>query len=221
MTTDFEHSRTMMVDCQIRTNNVTNHNVLQAFLNVPKEAFVSAAQRPLAYIDEDLPISQDNSSRFLMESMSMAKLIQLADISKSCIVLDIGCGTGYSTAILSTLCDSVVAIEADENLAESATQTLVELGYDNAAVVNGAHEMGLPSEGPYDAIFVGGAVDDVPGSLIDQLKEGGRLVAVVGQGNSAVARLYQKQNGIVDHRDAFNCAVKPLPGFEKTVEFEF
>ena len=87
MTTDYEHARNTMVDCQIRTNGVTNHNVINAFQSVPKEAFVSAAQRPLAYIDEDLPLSQGNDQRYVMESMSMAKLVQLADITNEWMTL--------------------------------------------------------------------------------------------------------------------------------------
>ena len=221
MITDFEHARTTMVDCQIRTNGVTSHKVINAFLNVPKEEFVSAAQRPLAYIDEDLPISQTNEHRFLMESMSMAKLIQLADITEECIVLDVGCGTGYSTAVLSSLGASVVAVECNEELCETATKTLMELGYDNAVVVNGPLEKGLASEGPFDAVFIGGAIDAVPQTILDQLKDGGRLVAVIGNGNSATAKLFRKTDGVIGVIDAFNCAVKSLPGFDKPAEFVF
>ncbi len=221
MMIDYEKARQTMVDCQVRPNDVTNHNVLQAFLSVPREAFVSAAQKPLAYIDEDLPLTSHGASRFLMEAMSMSKLIQLAEVGEEDIVLDIGCASGYSTAILSKLCSSVVAVESDEDLAAQSTQTLMDLGCDNAVVTNGPLQKGLASEGPYDVIFVGGAVENLPNDLIDQLKDGGRLVVVQGTGNAGVARIYSRDNNVIGSRDAFNCAVMPLPGFEKEASFVF
>ncbi len=218
---DFDKARTTMVDCQVRPNDVTDYKVLEAFSSVPREAFVSAAQKPLAYIDEDLAVSSGGSTRYLMEAMSMSKLIQLAEIGKDSIVLDIGCATGYSTAIISTLCDSVVALESDDELAEQATQTLTELGYDNAAVVSGELKLGYAKEGPYDVIFIGGAVETLPEALGKQLKEGGRLVVVEGTGNAGVAKLYIREGDNLGARVAFNCAVMPLPGFEKAEEFVF
>ena len=221
MMIDFEKARETMVDCQIRPSDVTNHNIIAAFLAVPREAFVSAAQKPLAYIDEDLPLSSDGTSRYLMEAMTMSKLIQLAGIEEDNIVLDIGCATGYSTAVLSKLCTSVVALESDATLADQATQTLIDLGYDNAAVVNGPLEQGYAKEGPYDVIFIGGAVQFLPEGIIQQLKDGGRLVVVEGTGNAGVARLFRREHGSVSGMTAFNCAVMPLPGFETAEEFTF
>ena len=218
---DFEKARQTMVDCQIRPNDVTNHDIIAAFMHVPRESFVSTAQKPLAYIDEDLPVNASGSARFLMETMSMSKLIQLAEIDEDCIVLDIGCATGYSTAVLSMLCNSVVAVESDAELAEQASQTLVELGYDNAVVVNAPMENGYAKEGPYDVIFVGGAVEVLPEHLASQLKEGGRLVVVEGTGNAGVARVLTKFDDHLGTRTAFNCSIQPLPGFNKTAEFVF
>ncbi|WP_341760415.1 protein-L-isoaspartate O-methyltransferase [Candidatus Endowatersipora endosymbiont of Watersipora subatra] len=219
--TNFEHARRQMVECQLRPNGVTNYNVINAFLSIPREDFVSKAQRPLAYIDRSFLISQGDESRFLSDAMSMAKLIQLARITLDCIVLDIGCGTGYSTAILSTLCKSVVAIESDSELAERAKHILMKRGFNNTAVVKAPLEAGLATEGPYDIIFIGGGVEQIPDTLKDQLKEKGRLVAVIGFGNSGVARLYKKSMGIVSQRDAFNCSMNPLPGFKKRTRFLF
>jgi len=218
---DFEKARLNMVDCQIRPNDVTDHDIIAAFLHVPREKFVSAAQKPLAYIDEDLPVSASGTDRYLMETMSMSKLIQLAEIEEDNIVLDVGCATGYSTAVLSRLCNSVVAVETDETLAEQASQTLLELGYDNAVVVNSPMQNGFAKEGPYDVIFVGGAVETVPDQLAGQLKEGGRMVVVEGTGNTGVARVYSKVDGYLSARTAFNCAVMPLPGFEAASGFVF
>jgi protein-L-isoaspartate(D-aspartate) O-methyltransferase len=219
---DFQQARTTMMDCQIRPNNVTDFAVLTAFDTVPREEFVPARNRELAYIDEDIAVHADKVGafrRYLMEPMSMAKLVELADIETDDIVLDIGCASGYSTAILSLLCNSVVALECDETLAAQAGERLTELDFDNAVVVNGALDEGYPGEGPYDVIFIGGAVDFLPEALFAQLKEGGRLVVVEGLGNAGVARLYVKSSGLTSGRSAFNCAAKPLPGFQAAEEF--
>ena len=218
---DFERKRTIMVDRQIRPNDVTDPRVLSAFLAVPREEFVSSSQQELAYMDEDIPVSNTDDQRFLMEPTALAKLVQLAGIREDDIVLDVGCATGYSTAILSQLCGSVVALETDESLAEQASETLIRLAFDNAAVVTGDLPAGYAKEAPYDVIFVGGAVDCVPGALIDQMKTGGRLVAVEGHGNTARARLYLREDDGAAARTAFNCALMPLPGFSKEAVFQF
>ena len=221
---DHEQARINMVDCQIRPNDVTNFAVLEVFGSVPREEFVPARNRDLAYVDEDIAVHADvvgAYKRYLMEPMSMARLVQLAAIQKDDIVLDVGCGTGYSTAVLSMLCSSVVAVECDETLAAQAGEHLTELNYDNAVVVTGALEAGYPGEGPYDVIFIGGAIDIVSEELLSQLKDGGRLVTVEGHGNSGSACLYTNSGNQVSGRKAFNCAVKPLPGFESAESFEF
>ncbi|WP_394891673.1 protein-L-isoaspartate O-methyltransferase [Mesorhizobium sp. AaZ16] len=224
MNTDYSEQRVKMVDGQIRTTDVTKLALLDAMLTVPREAFVSANRRSLAYIDEDLLIAApdgDRGARYLMEPSPFAKLVQLADVKPSDFVLDVGCGTGYCSAVLSRLASSVIALESDPTLAEFATDALAELGYDNAVVVQGPLREGYASEAPYDVIFVGGSVEEVPQTFFDQLKEGGRLVVVVGQGNAGVARLYLKTAGEVSGRSAFNAAIKPLPGFERVRTFEF
>jgi protein-L-isoaspartate(D-aspartate) O-methyltransferase len=164
--------------------------------------------------DADLP-------RYLMEPSPFAKLAQLAEILSSDFVLDVGCGTGYSSAVLSRLASSVIALESDATLAAKATSTLSSLGYDNVVVVTAPLAAGYPSQAPYDVIFIGGSVEQVPEALLAQLKDGGRLVVVEGRGNAGVASVYLKAGAIVTARRAFNAAVKPLPGFNRTHEFEF
>ncbi|MER9477084.1 protein-L-isoaspartate O-methyltransferase [Mesorhizobium sp. M0520] len=222
MSADFAERRVKMVDGQIRTTDVTSAPLLEAMLVVPREAFVSAGQRDLAYIDEDIRIADTaDGPRYLMEPSPLAKLMQLADIGPSDSVLDVGCGAGYSAAILSRLASSVVALESDEALAETATSTLTALGCGNVTVVHGPLPQGHADKAPYDVILIGGSVGEVPAALFDQLAEGGRLVAVEGQGNSGVARLFFKTGGVVTGRRAFNAAIKPLPGFERIPAFEF
>ncbi|UDF29681.1 UNVERIFIED_ORG: protein-L-isoaspartate O-methyltransferase [Roseateles sp. XES5] len=215
---DYKAARTKMVDNQIRTTDVTALEVLDAFLTVAREEFVPAAVKPLAYIDNDTQVSP---GRYIMEPSPLAKLVQLAEIAPSDVVLEVGCGTGYASAVLSLLGSSVVALESDADLAASATETLARLGYDNVAVVTGGLEAGYAPEAPYDVVFVHGAVEFVPDALFAQLRDGGRLVVVEGYGNAAQARLYIKESGRVAERSAFNTAVKPLPGFRKAKEFVF
>jgi protein-L-isoaspartate(D-aspartate) O-methyltransferase len=224
MSANYSEMRVKMVDGQIRTTDVTNAAILLAMGSVPREAFVDAKLRELAYIDEDLeiaPAENGRPARFLMEPSPFAKLLQLAEIQPTDIVLDIGCGTGYSSAVISSLAASVVALESDSVLAERAAAALSGPGHDNVSVVAGPLAEGHPAKAPYDVIFVGGAVDEIPQALFAQLNERGRLVAVEGRGNAGVARLYLKDNGFVTGRRAFNAAVKPLPGFERIEAFEF
>ena len=224
MNADYSQYRQKMVDGQLRTTDVTSAAVLAAMGSVPREAFVDARRRELAYIDEDIEIaapSGDSGGRYIMEPSPFAKLVQLADIRPGDVVLDVGCATGYSAAVLSRLASSVIAVESDAALAERATGILGGLGFDNAVVVHGPLQAGYAAEGPYDVIVLEGAVGEIPPALFDQLRDGGRLVAVEGYGNAGVARLHVKVDGIVTGRRAFNAAVKPLPGFEKAPAFVF
>jgi protein-L-isoaspartate(D-aspartate) O-methyltransferase len=224
MEADYAQRRIRMVDGQLRTTDVNNQALLAAMLTVPREEFLDKAKRNLAYIDEDVevaPAQGGNPPRYLMEPSPFAKLVQLCDIAPSDFVLDIGCGTGYSAAVLSRLASSVIALEADSMLADLASENLTRLGFDNVAVVRGPLPEGYGAEAPYDAILVGGSVDQLPEALFAQLREGGRLVAVEGRGNAGKARLYSKWNGVVTGRSVFNAAIKPLPGFERAYTFQF
>lgn len=224
MVLNFEDLRNKMVDNQLRTTDVTDKPLLQAFLDVPREKFVPSVRAPLAYIDDEVLVSTATAQaapRYLMEPSPFAKLVQLANIQPGDVVLDIGCATGYSAAVLSRISGSVIALESDADLAAQATSVLSSLGFDTVVVVTGPLQQGYASEAPYDVIVIEGSVDHVPGTLFDQLKDGGRLVAVEGTGNSGKSMIYVKNDGIVSGRRAFNSAVKPLPGFEKVAEFEF
>ncbi len=221
---DFALARRNMVESQIRPNDVTDHRLIQAFLETPREPFVPPAMRELAYIDEDIPLTDPevgNARRWLMEPMPFARLVALAEIRPSDLVLDIGCGTGYSAAILARLAESVVGIESDAALAEAADARLIEMGIGNAAIITGALSEGYPSQGPYDVIVLEGAVGEVPGGVLAQLRDGGRLVAPVTAGPVGKATLFCSSGGEISSRVAFDINVHPLPGFERKAEFVF
>lgn len=223
MNIDYTGQRVKMVDCQVRTTDVTDLAIISAMLDIPREEFVPARSKPLAYIDEDIALTEHGAGprRFLMESSPFAKLVQLAEIKPTDVVLDVGCATGYSSAVLSRLSSQVIAVESDSELARIATEKLAELGCDNVAVVEAALQEGCAAEAPYDVIILEGSVSAVPQSLFDQLKEEGRLVVVEGFGNAGKARIYLKTGSKVTGRYAFNAAIKPLPGFEIARGFEF
>lgn len=222
---DFDTARIKMVDNQVRPMDVTSHAVLRAFLSVPRERFVPSHVKALAYIDNDIEIAPGGSAaaapRSMMQAAPLARLVQLAEIGPDDVVLEIGAGTGYGSAILSMLASSVVALECDEELASRAADTLSELGYDNVAVVTGALQDGYAPEAPYDVIVVNGSVEVLPEALFDQLRDGGRLVAVKGVGHAARAAIYLREGKNIAARAVFNLAVPPLPGFEREETFVF
>lgn len=218
----FAQARTNMVESQVRPNDVTDYRIIAAMLAIPRERFVPAAKRAVAYIDEDIPLPTTGAARrFLMQPMYFAKLLHLADLKARDLVLDVGCATGYSTAVIAQIAESVVALEAGEALAQSANETLTDLEVGNAVVITGELAAGYPSEGPYDVIFVNGAVERIDPRLFEQLNDGGRLVCVDGASIPGTARLYTRHGDHVSSRAAFSAAVKPLPGFEKPKEFVF
>ncbi len=221
---ELDAARKNMVDSQIMTSGVTDDRILGALGRVPRERFVPETKRSIAYLGDDLCVKEaaaETPDRFLMDPRVLAKLMELASLSSSDLVLDVGPATGYSTALLAELADTVVAIEADSDLAEKASATLQELGVDNAAVIEGDHAEGSIKQGPFDVIFLNGSVPFVPDGLLDQLKEGGRLVGVVIDGNVGKARVYVKSGAHATHRNGFEAGIHALPGFKVAETFTF
>ncbi|MBA5776457.1 protein-L-isoaspartate O-methyltransferase [Stappia sp. F7233] len=218
---DFEQSRTRMVDNQLRTNDVTDLRILDAMGSVPRERFVPAAKRAVAYIDQDLAVREGAGGRYLLKPHILGRLIQLAEIAPEDVVLVVGCSTGYSVAVAARLAQSVVGLEEDGELVEEASSTLVELGIENGAVIQGTLSEGCASEGPYDVILIDGAVEELPTALTRQLKDGGRLVAVQGTGGAGAAYIHTRSGDTVSGRFAFNAAARLLPGFARPKAFVF
>jgi len=216
---DFSKARQNMVDCQLRTNKVVDEALIARFETVPRELFVEESVRSIAYVDDDLPIG---NGRYLVAPMVLARILQELAISPGEVVLDVGCGTGYSSAILSGLADTVVALEENQALATRANELLTELAADNAIVVEAPLSEGYATQGPYDIILVCGAIASVPSALTDQLIDGGRLAAIIddGKGQGKVI-LMIKRHGAVSQRTLFDASVPRLPGFEPKMGFVF
>lgn len=212
---DFATRRTMMVDTQVRPSDVTKFPIIAAMLHVPREQFVPAAKREAAYIGENLELAP---GRVLLEPRNFAKMLDALDIQPDDLVLDVGAGLGYSSAVIARMAEAVVALE-DEEMASQAEAALAEAGADNVAVVTGALTEGAAQHGPYDAILIEGAVETVPAALIEQLKEGGRISAIFMEGALGVARIGYKIDGAMSWRDLFNGTAPVLQGFVKPREF--
>ncbi|MGB5949697.1 MAG: protein-L-isoaspartate O-methyltransferase [Parvibaculum sp.] len=221
--TDFTAARINMVESQVRCNAVTDLRLIAAMADVPRENFVPEVRRGVAYMDEDLRLTDagQGEARYLMEPRAFAKLAQLAEISESDRVLDIGCATGYSTAVLARLAQSVIGLEESEELAGAARSALGELQIANASIVTGKLREGWAKDAPYDVIFFNGSVQVEPAALFDQLAEGGRLAVIMGEGATAQGHVFVKSNGVVSGRAAFDAIVHPLPGFAIEESFVF
>lgn len=206
--TDYDRARKVMVDNQLRTAGITDRRLLAAMGEVPREQFVPEVRRGLAYIDEAIAVG---GARKLGAPAPFAKLIQLAEVDGTDHVLDLGCGTGYSAAVLSRLGASVVAVENAPALAAAARSALGALGVANVTVVEGTLETAGKSKGPYDVIVIEGAVEQVSDALFAQLKPEGRLVALVAEaGHPAVAHLFARSGKGIASRAVFDAQLPPL-----------
>ncbi len=225
---DFERQRLNMVETQIRPNEVTEPRLLAALRALPRERFVPPELRTLAYMDEALevfPAVDGAPARFLLAPMVLARLVQLAAVGPRDTVLDIGCATGYSTAVLAALGRSVTGLEPEPELAHAARGALLGLGIGNADIAEGPLGSGYPEGGPYDVILLNGSVPALSEVLISQLKEGGRLAAVLssgaGIGTQGKAYLFVKVGGEVSGLPHFDAGAHPLPGFVPEPSFSF
>ena len=216
---DMSHARLHMVEGQVRTNDVTDTRITELMGRIERERFVPAEKKALSYADTCVEVK---SGRFLLDPRSFGKLLQFLEVKESDRVLDIACATGYSSAVLAGMSNDVTALEEDEELAKFAAPVLrscEKLGRLNGVV--GPHLLGAPAHAPYDVIFVNGAVEVIPKSWTEQLKENGRMAVIVKEGSVGKAYFCVRKSGTLGHRVVFDATVPVLPGFERTPSFVF
>jgi protein-L-isoaspartate(D-aspartate) O-methyltransferase len=215
---DYSALRRTMVDAQVRANDVVDTRIHAAMLAVPREHFLPSAKRAFAYADTPVEVSPQ---RFMLDPRVFAKLIQLADIKAADRVLDVGCTTGYSSAVLARIGKTVVGLEQDADLVRVASEVLPGVGATNVTVVQGGLVEGDKAHAPFDVIVINGAVESVPDTLFAQLAEGGRLVTVIQQKAVGRATLFVKENSRIGSRPDFDAGIPLLAGFRKAVGFVF
>jgi len=216
--TDYAAARTMMVDSQVRPSDVTRYPIIEAMLAVPREEFVPAALKPVAYAGAHVPLG---GSRVVLDARIFGKMLDALEVGPSDLVLDIGCGLGYSSAVISRLAEAVIAVEEIPELAAEASETLAAQGADNAVVTEGKLVDGDPAHGPYDVIILEGGVEQVPDTLLGQLKDGGRIAAIQMEDAAGRARVGVKSGDRVAWRFIFDATAPVLEGFEATPGFNF
>ncbi|WP_375262132.1 protein-L-isoaspartate O-methyltransferase [Palleronia sp.] len=214
--TDYASRRRVMVDTQIRPSDVTMLPIIEAMLTIPRERFVPTRLSEAAYLGENLDLG---AGRVILEPRTLAKMINSLEIGPKDLVLDLGPAYGYSTAVLAHLAQAVVAVEPDEPLVAEAESALADTGVDNAAVICGDMTTGAPKHGPYDAIILQGAVEQLSEAITDQLADGGRIACIFLEDRLGTCRIGIKADGYVSWKFGFNASAPVLPGFERSKEF--
>ncbi len=210
---DFAAAREAMVDCQVRPSDVTRFPIIEAMLAVPREEFVPEALRPVAYLGEHVRLG---GGRVVLDPRVFAKMLDALNPGPEEAVLDIGCGMGYSAAVIAHMAGSVVAVEEAADLAEVAKSRTTDVTVHVGPLVEG-----MAASAPYDAIMIEGAIECLPPAIEEQLKPGGRIVAIFAEGRRGQARLGLKLGGGIAWRRIFDASAPTLPGFKAVKAFEF
>jgi protein-L-isoaspartate(D-aspartate) O-methyltransferase len=213
---DFDQAREHMVNNQLRTSGIFDPRLLSRMRSIPRELFVADARRPLAYVDEVQWFGSRGASRFMSPPVTLARLIKLADLSGSERVLLVGAATGYATAVVAGVAESVVGLEPDAALAQQAVTNLRTLGISNAEIIAG--DVSALSDQRFDAVIVDGALTHVSAELLNLVSPSGRLVAIVQDGGVSVSR-YVSASGAV--RDDFHATLPQLFSSKPVEHFVF
>ena len=215
---DYATRRTAMVDTQIRPSDVTKFPIIEAMLSVPREAFVPMEMREAAYMGKNLDM---RDGRGLLEPRTRAKMLDAVDIQRDELVLDVAAGLGYSSAVVARMAEAVIALEDSEARSDEAQTILAEHNMDNVIVHTGPLTDGAAEHGPFDVILVQGGVEELPKSLLEQLKDGGRIACVMMSGALGDVQIGHKSDGIITWRSIFNAGAPVLEDFTRARAFAF
>ncbi|WP_417837708.1 protein-L-isoaspartate O-methyltransferase family protein [Thalassospira tepidiphila] len=213
---NFSQLRTTMVDTQVRPSDVTKFPIIQSMLTVPREAFVPAAKRDAAYVGEHLDLG---NGRVVLDPRVLAKMLDELDIQSDELVLDLGAGLGYSSAVIAHMAEAVIAVEEDADMAAGAANNLMEAGVDNVVVETAVLADGAPQHGPYDVVILQGGVETLPDAILSQVKSGGRIACIFLDGALGIMKLGYNIDGEINWRASFNATAPVLPGFEAKKAF--
>jgi protein-L-isoaspartate(D-aspartate) O-methyltransferase len=213
---DFATRRRVMVDTQVRPSDVTKFPIIDAMLRTPREAFVPDSLVEAAYIGENLTLAP---GRVLLEPRTLSKMLDALFLTRDDLVLDIGCASGYSSALLARMVQAVVAVEEDPALIEMAGAALARANAESVVLHQGPLAEGAPAHAPYDAMVLQGGIIEFPPELVSQLRDGGRVVALFMEGALGVVRQGRRQGDAIAWRDIFNAAAPVLPGFSRAQTF--
>lgn len=216
---DFKQQRQIMVDSQVRVNDVTDPALVAAFLGVPREAFLPKALQASAYAEVEFETWE---GRAMWTPRDLGKMLRALEPKPDALALVVAAGAGYSAALIGAMVETVIALEDTEEAVEAMTERFAKIGLDQAVAISGTLSEGVPDQGPFDLVFVAGMVSEVPQAWLDQIADGGRLGVVVAAGKGlGRARIYRRTGDIVSHRDVFECCPPVLPGFEPEASFVF
>ena len=208
-TETFALQRELMVQSQLRTRGLRDHRVLDAMLRVPRHEFVPEGFRHQAYEDHPIPIGEGQT---VSQPYIVGLMLQALELQHSDVILEIGTGSGYQTALLAELGRHVYSVERIQRLAMDSGRILKSLGYQNITIAIGDGSQGLIEYSPYDAVVVSAAAPQVPSSLFEQLRDGGRMIVPVGAVSSQELQLIRKRQGCQDMTLLEACRFVPLIG---------
>lgn len=220
MIAEYSDARKNMVLGQIRTSKTSNLDLLNKILEIPREIFIPNDKKHMSYLDTHI-LLQDN--RYIINTPTLCQMIELANIKDTDTILEIGCATGYSTAILSKIAVKVIAIEADHTLASKANHTIHSLGIDNTIIVSGNFADGHVEGKPYDVILINGVIEYIPDYLVDQVREGGIIVSIIKRdnliGEIIVGKKHDDALHILSYEDVIIAGLSPLLTKEENQTF--
>ncbi|MDB2682659.1 protein-L-isoaspartate O-methyltransferase [Alphaproteobacteria bacterium] len=218
---NFATARKNMVDCQISPSGIIDQKILEAFETVPREQYVTAALTSVAYKDHDIVF---DDGRFILDPTTHARMIEALELNEDSVVLDIGHAGGYSSAILSPLASTVMALEQKQKYITAAEKTWLEHGICNVVAFKNNLSKGVPEHAPYSNIILNGCVSEVPTKLVEQLDVGGKMVLIVrrpGQVMGEATLIKSSGSGNFSSVVLFESSAPYLPGFEPEPSFNF